>query len=243
MTHFAAVVVYKPQPGEENLSLLQVEEKMREVLVPFSENLEVDPYTDENGDTCTYNPKSKWDWYQFGGRWSLSAFVPKPNAGPHAAPDLSWTFDQAEQSTVEDAMSKAVIIRKGDVDWDKMREQRLDGLGRHYDLVIEQFATATKDLRKDTEKYTQIVARIKWLDGLEADPDGNWESRESYLARNDRWTPGGIVMDGEWYEQGEHGWFGYQEEGIGQSNWQDQVEKLMADIPDSAWLGFVDCHI
>ena len=40
-----------------------------DILAPYDENMEVEPYTDEDGETTTYNPKSKWDWYSIGGRW------------------------------------------------------------------------------------------------------------------------------------------------------------------------------
>ena len=41
-----------------------------DILAPYDENMEVEPYTDNDGETTTYNPKSKWDWYSIGGRWS-----------------------------------------------------------------------------------------------------------------------------------------------------------------------------
>lgn len=40
------------------------------ILAPYNENMEVEPYTDDDGETTTYNPNSKWDWYSIGGRWS-----------------------------------------------------------------------------------------------------------------------------------------------------------------------------
>jgi hypothetical protein len=41
-----------------------------DILAPYDENMEVEPYTDDDGETTTYNPKSKWDWYSIGGRWN-----------------------------------------------------------------------------------------------------------------------------------------------------------------------------
>lgn len=43
--------------------------EVEDILAPYDEGLEVEPYTDNDGETTTYNPKSKWDWYQIGGRW------------------------------------------------------------------------------------------------------------------------------------------------------------------------------
>lgn len=41
-----------------------------DILAPYYENMEVEPYVDDNGETTTYNPNSKWDWYEVGGRWN-----------------------------------------------------------------------------------------------------------------------------------------------------------------------------
>jgi hypothetical protein len=41
-----------------------------DILAPYDEELEVEPYTDDDGETTTYNPNSKWDWYSIGGRFS-----------------------------------------------------------------------------------------------------------------------------------------------------------------------------
>jgi hypothetical protein len=41
-----------------------------DVLAPYNENMEVEPYINTDGETTTYNPNSKWDWYAIGGRWN-----------------------------------------------------------------------------------------------------------------------------------------------------------------------------
>lgn len=48
----------------------------------------------EDGVWCeysTYNPKSKWDWYQLGGRWSGRRFILKPGAKSGIVGKPSWT--------------------------------------------------------------------------------------------------------------------------------------------------------
>ena len=40
-----------------------------DILAPYNENMKVEPYTNDDGEITTYNPKSKWDWYAIGGRW------------------------------------------------------------------------------------------------------------------------------------------------------------------------------
>ena len=47
-----------------------------DLLAPYDENLEVPPHmiksplNEDINVLTTYNPQSKWDWYEIGGRWS-----------------------------------------------------------------------------------------------------------------------------------------------------------------------------
>ena len=54
MTHALLAIITKDYPTED---------KIEELMHPYDENLEVPEYLDEEGETTTYNPKSKWDWY------------------------------------------------------------------------------------------------------------------------------------------------------------------------------------
>lgn len=62
MSHFSVAVFSRP------------EQDVDEMLAPFDENLgmplKYNEDVDEDGNEwSTYNPKSKWDWYEVGGRW------------------------------------------------------------------------------------------------------------------------------------------------------------------------------
>lgn len=81
MSHFLCLVLVEPDQ--------EVEDAVERLPAPYDENIEVPPYEhvcycvedDAPDPECydchgegvvdsTYNPKSKWDWYQIGGRWS-----------------------------------------------------------------------------------------------------------------------------------------------------------------------------
>lgn len=50
-------------------------------------------HKDEDGvwrEYSTYNPNSKWDWYQLGGRWSGEHFTLKPDAKSGVIGESSW---------------------------------------------------------------------------------------------------------------------------------------------------------
>lgn len=72
MSHFTVTVLL---PADARSS---VGEHLNRVLERYNENREVEPYTDEDGGKTTYNPESKWDWWQIGGRWR-GYFLPKAN--------------------------------------------------------------------------------------------------------------------------------------------------------------------
>lgn len=59
MSHFSVGVITRNGTDDE----------VEELLAPFSEDLEVETYLNEDGEECTYNPEAKWDWWDFGGRW------------------------------------------------------------------------------------------------------------------------------------------------------------------------------
>ena len=53
MSHYAVAVIHKDT------------QDIDELLAPYDENIQVAPYILYS----TYNPNSKWDWYEKGGRW------------------------------------------------------------------------------------------------------------------------------------------------------------------------------
>jgi hypothetical protein len=65
MSHYFAAVVVPADTTIEN-----AEAAVRPILEPYDENLEVEEYTNEDGETYWRNPRGKWDWFQVGGRWT-----------------------------------------------------------------------------------------------------------------------------------------------------------------------------
>ena len=65
----------------------------------------------------TYNPKSKWDWWTIGGRWS-GYFKAKPDT--EYATGSPGVFDNAPTPGFAD------IIRQGDVDWEGMAHDAME---------------------------------------------------------------------------------------------------------------------
>lgn len=95
-------------------------------LEPFSENLEVEEYKTSAGNMSTYNPNSKWDWYQLGGRWS-GFFKLKAGkegiCGELAEPAKEGTCDQALKGDIEQVKRTYSVLyngqwyEKGEMGW------------------------------------------------------------------------------------------------------------------------------
>lgn len=101
MSHYTVIVT---NTSKDNLD---------EQLAPFSENLEVEPYKNDDGEMTTYNPNSKWDWYQVGGRWT-GFFKKKKGAKGKVMqiPESLIGFYQPAKRGYAD------VIKVKDVDWD-----------------------------------------------------------------------------------------------------------------------------
>ena len=59
--HFPIIVIMK-----NGFQFAEVDRLLR----PFDEGISVAEYLNEDGVPTTYNPESRWDWWQIGGRWT-----------------------------------------------------------------------------------------------------------------------------------------------------------------------------
>ena len=103
MSHFS-VAVFLPDNKHSIDSL----------LAPYNESLEVEAYDDDDGERTTYNPESKWDWYEIGGRWKdLLILKSKLICDSALVSDIDFQTmqqrDAAELRPYEEAMTKSFM--------------------------------------------------------------------------------------------------------------------------------------
>lgn len=69
--------------------------------------------------------------------------------------------------------------------------------------------------------------------------------KEKYVlnARNNAISTFAIVKDGKWIEKGEMGWFGMVSNEKDQTEWDNEFNKMIDELPDDTQLTLVDCHI
>jgi hypothetical protein len=290
------------------------ERQAEEMLAPFDEELEVEPYrsyerisepskfwyhkelvtkhgpiddfatlarllnqewpdegkygADENGlyQMSTYNPKSKWDWYSLGGRWT-GFFMVKAGVMAASAVGLPGVLSKPAQPGTAD------LLRKRDVDFDMMRrENEIDAEKRWADWQ-KVLASVPEPERKHTgwgavrdahpdeiDKARQIYhdqpivkamrdPQYRDLFGWTEDPESFFFGRDDDYERWIRQAIEGTavpfsVLDSEgWHERGEMGWWGMVSNEKDRDEWNASIAQMYDNLPDDAWLALFDLHI
>ena len=67
--------------------------------------------------------------------------------------------------------------------------------------------------------------------------DIDWEkTRQSF-------SPFAVLKRGQWYEQGQMGWFAIVRERKSDEIWEDEITRLLEGVPDDETVSVFDCHI
>lgn len=195
------------------------------------------------------NPNHKWDWYLIGGRWTgffkllptATGVVGNPGAMTDPA-KLGWA-DQC---------------RKGDIDWTGMRQAAADKAADFYDQVVaiapgkweswESVRSRFITVESAREFYRLQPGRVALSKSANRDmlwaSDAVLVSREEYIqqARDHACITFAFVKDGKWIERGEMGWFGMSTDLVDQTDWVNQVNNMLDQLPDDTLITLVDCH-
>lgn len=203
------------------------------------------------------NPNAKWDWYQVGGRWS--GFL-KLKTGAKGELGERSLLDNSPDTRA----GYADVARKGDVDFAAMRDQAGVEAGDLWNYVQAltggetwESWDAVRDrigLANDGDDAREFYWNQPAVKKLKADPQKrfNWHvddglsgTREEYVAaaRDNAVSTYAVVKDGEWFGQGEMGWFGMSRDELTAAEWNRKFNELIDSLPDDTLLTVVDCHI
>jgi len=126
---------------------------------------EPEEITAEGGVLSTYNPNSKWDWYQIGGRWQGMLILKNSGVGTRGSAGLmtpmTEDFDAAYVS---------------DIDFEAMRNQRLEEL-QPYEKAMKSGFYKEEYMRKlfpSEEEY--ITRKTAFSTYAVVTPDGVWHA-------------------------------------------------------------------
>lgn len=216
----------------------------------------------------TYNPLSKWDWWQVGGRFS-GAFIThikkdvKVSDENYGEP--SWCTKEIGIDSIEKKHIDFEAIRK-DAETDARERYRniarlfkngeIPKVSMTWAKVCELFKDKTLDEKRNI--YNAQTAVIEWNKAREEDKNsaspvlGFFTSIEDYQmseeeyvkkAGDESFVPFAVVKDGKWYERGEMGWWAMVANEKEPTEWNEIVRKLLDETDDDEMITFVDCHI
>jgi hypothetical protein len=199
------------------------------------------------------NPSKKWDWYSIGGRWTGWLLL-KPGAkGEVGRPGLM---------TPDAKPGTADVLRKGDIDFETMRDEAGLKAGATWDrcraivgdLSWESWESVGERHKGDWQAARYFYNSQPAIVALKTSKDDafSWEidpdlagPRQAFVqaARDRACVPFAVVHKGEWSEKGRMGWFGCTSGEMDQSTWNRLVNELFDGLPDDTQMTVVDCHI
>lgn len=219
-------------------------------------------------DMSQYNPRSRWDFWTLGGRWSgywsvrfgASASLGKPGDGA-----LATALDKAAVNlygTGADAPDRALANlaeswKPGtalQLETGRMLAEREASLLRSGKADVARKADIDFDAMRAAAAvdfgavYDAALQRPEWpIDWDEPEKVGDI-TRDEYVAkRMAEYTPAtyAILDPSEgWFERGRMGWFGVTlDEKMGTAEWQQRWQQYVDGLPDDSLLAICDLHI
>jgi hypothetical protein len=183
----------------------------------------------------TYNPDSKWDWYQVGGRWAGTIAV--KDGVEIDEPNFSWGWDADSRAKVISEGHKTDSAKVKDIDFSKMHrtEEKYNNALRYWELVVE----GAKPKNKKEEES------VKWNWYKPEYYTERYKDKETYAKCNSSFSMWAVVKDGVWYEKGQMGWWAMSSETHDEAvDWEmNFYDRFIKDLPDNTILTIVDCHI
>lgn len=209
----------------------------------------------------TYNPKSKWDWYQLGGRWSDFLKLKENGEGVPGTPSLLMGEFRHTPGYCDQALKK-------DIDFDGMKDEAGEKARLHYEKVLSVFGgsipkititweSVIDDNNPDFNTLSYEEKRSLYHDqpavaearahsdklGHFFDIEDFQVSLEEYVkrARMNAIRTFAVLKNGVWYEKGEMGWWAC----VSNENpdWENVFENLINETGDDEIISIYDCHI
>ena len=179
----------------------------------------------------TYNPDSKWDWYEVGGRWA--GLLTVKEGTPHEIGEKSWTWGEQNPYDIKDGVIKCDSARIKDLVFlDK--EKDAQRARRFWELYVEG-----DEPRNDVDREM-----IKFVLYKQEYYTETYKDKETYVRCKSAFSTYAVITkDGKWHAEGQMGWFGMStDENV--VAWHDGYQKLVFDnAEEDDYITIVDCHI
>ncbi len=208
----------------------------------------------------TYNPRSKWDWWEIGGRWrGFFTLVANPRYENRHG-DKHFMEQDKFGGRAKNMTGLADQLRRADLDVERWRA--VDPAdGEKFDAYAvkaaafgqavgwSKFIARVKANELTIEQARELYSAqpiIKEINDFDCPVDHYGEDRATYMQRcaTRRSTPYAYIANGEWFARGEMGWWGIDhKDGVDQDQFEVRFANLVDELPSETLLSAVDCHI
>ena len=208
------------------------DEELYQHAIRWYEEDEIGP----NGEVySTYNPDSKWDWYEIGGRYAGQIVV--KDGVEIEVPNFSWGWREEDKEKVISEGYKTDSAYVKDIDFAKMHrtEEDYKNALRYWELIVE----GAKPKNKKEEE------QVKWNWYKPEYYTERYKDKETYAKCNSSFSMWAVVKDGVWYEKGQMGWWAMSDETHDEAvDWEMNFhDRFIKDLPEDTLITVVDCHI
>lgn len=187
----------------------------------------------------TYNPKSKWDWFEVGGRWAGMFKLKKGRKGHLQKPHILKICKELDKERVEENKKLTKEKRvdsayKKDIDFSPDVKEFEKNV-RFWELYVEGKKPKNKEER---EMIKDVFYNKKYyLD--------RYKTKGKYAQQLNTFSTFAVLKNGEWIEQGQMGWFGCSSATDKEEyDWvEEYYNNFIKDLPEDTLLTIVDCHI
>lgn len=161
-----------------------------------------------------YNPDSKWDWYELGGRWRGLLLVQENKYHQIGSPGVFG--DDLENRDVPKGYKWVDHAKIKDIEWDLMREIEEKNAAKYWDDIQEK--------RKNNETIECIFCDVK----------GN---KEDYIKERSYFhLYAALTYYGEWHDKDSF-------EDI-EKTWEESYfDNFINNVSSELYLSIIDCHI
>ena len=213
----------------------------------------------EWAEMSTYNPKSKWDWFQLGGRWSgffkkkkgVKGKVGEPGVFKNEAP--RGYCDQARKKDIDFEGMRVAEAKDSAKQYKKVRKifgGKIPKVEFKWNTIIDdtegQFSKMTIDEKRNFY-HNQPACQETTLHQEELGYGFNIELYDCTLeefvqkGRDNACSTFAVVKNGEWFEKGQMGWWACVSNE--KDNWNEEFNKLIDEASDDTLFSLYDCHI
>lgn len=189
------------------------------------------------------NPDAQWDWFEIGGRWPFQFLVSKQAKA--VIKGRGYSEEDAEKD-VPEGYHWVAGARKADIEWSLMKSIAVEKATEQFSVLKQWYMTGKKP--EEIQSYGEITE--KGIEFFQEKIYLKGETLEQYLFRlglapQHEVSPlvYAFIDDGEWYSEGDMGWFDISSNNTENETWRQMMENFIQEIPDNDILVSVDCHI